>query len=182
MGLIATWSRWKKGLLLSNETRPISSSSSHKSISIANLLITAIVTAPQSESERTYRQIHSMWNAQPPPPLSSFLVQQSLGEAYTILPLKVAISVLSTSWWRYLILSMLYQWREDIGIVGTDRLVFLGCRCLSAVQAVWDGTDRLETSKDNRLQRDCPSQYPGQWIFQDVYELRRLPGYRLDLV
>lgn len=180
MGLIATWSRWKKGLLLSNKTRPISSSSSHKSISIASLLITAIVTAPQSQSERTYRQIHSMWNAQYP--LSSFLVQQSLCEAYTVLPLEVAVTVVSTSWWRYLIPSMLYQWREDIGIVGTDRLVFLGCKCLSAVQAVWDGTDRLETSKDNRLQRDCPSQYPGQWIFQDVYELRRLPSYRLDLV
>lgn len=69
-----------------------------------------------------------------------------------------------------------------MGIVGADRVVFLGCRCLSAVQAVWDGTDRLETSKDNRLQRDCPSQYPEQWIFLDVNELRLLPGYRLDLV
>lgn len=42
--------------------------------------------------------------------------------------------------------------------------------------AVRDGTDRLETSKDNLLQKDCPNQYPGQWIFPDVNQLRLLPG------
>lgn len=63
-----------------------------------------------------------------------------------------------------------------------QTVVFMGCRCVSAVQTVYDGTDRLETSIDNLFQRDCPSQYLGQWIFPDVNELRLLPGYRPDLV
>lgn len=112
---------------------PISSSSSYKAVFHYTLshYCHRYCSAQPSESERIWKQLLSMWNAQP-----CYLVSWCNSQRVKELPLEIQISHINFLINKYnsaFVLSMVSQWMTDMGLEGKDSVVFLGCRCISAL-------------------------------------------------